>query len=154
MLKTVWRSIIKTKSLSIIHITGLAIAIAASTVLFLTAMFELSFDNFHENGERIGLIYSQSEPETGLKNNSSMPAPLTPQLKATIPSIESATRVLHGNVILKNGEKEFVSTNRFVDPDFLSIFSFPMLSGNKTSLDQLNDIVLTDAMAKKPFWNK
>ena len=151
MLKTVWRSIIKTKSLNIIHITGLAIAIAAATVLFLTAMFELSFDNFHENGERIGLIYSQSEPETGLKNNSSMPAPLTPQLKATIPSIESATRVLHGNVILKNGEKEFVSTNRFVDPDFLSIFSFPMLSGNKTSLDQLNDIVLTDAMAKNLF---
>jgi len=65
MLKTAWRSILKTKSLSAIHIIGLAIAIAASTVLFLTAMFELSFDNFHPNGERIALLYKSSEPETG-----------------------------------------------------------------------------------------
>jgi len=151
MLKTTFRSILKAKSLSIVHISGLAIAIAAATILFLTAMFELSYDKFHRDSDRIAMLYFSSEPETGLKNTSSMPVPLAPTMKASIPSIESITRVKNGNVILKNGEKEFASSSRFVDADFLSIFSFPFISGNTKSLAELDDIVITEAMAKNLF---
>lgn len=151
MLKTAWRSILKTKSLSAIHIIGLAIAIAASTVLFLTAMFELSFDNFHPNGERIALLYKSSEPETGKREDSSMPSPLAPQLKKDIPSIEGITRYANSKLVLKNGDKEFTSTNRFVDEDFFKIFDFPFISGNKNVLSGLDNMVLTENMAKNLF---
>lgn len=151
MLKTAWRSIIKTKSLSIIHILGLAIAIAASTVLFLTAMFELSFDNFHKDGDRIALLYKRSQPEVGKREDSSMPVPLGPQLKKDIPSIESFSRVAHSTVLLKNADKEFEATNRFVDADFLNIFDFPFVSGNKNALSELNNLVITESMANKLF---
>ena len=105
MIKTAWRSISKTKSLSVIHISGLGIAIAAATILFLTAMFELSFDSFHKEADRIALLYNQSEPVTGPKKSSSMPVPLAPQLKTAIPSIDLVTRYGHSTVVLKNEEK-------------------------------------------------
>ncbi|MGO3162074.1 MAG: ABC transporter permease [Sphingobacteriaceae bacterium] len=151
MIKTAWRSISKTKSLSVIHISGLGIAIAAATILFLTAMFELSFDSFHKEADRIALLYNQSEPVTGPKKSSSMPVPLAPQLKTAIPSIDLVTRYGHSTVVLKNEEKEFVSTNRFVDVDFLTLFSFPLIAGNETALDELDDLVITADMAKNLF---
>lgn len=151
MIKAAWRSISKTKSLSVIHVSGLGIAIAAATILFLTAMFELSFDSFHKETDRIALLYNQSEPVTGPKNSSSMPVPLAPQLKTAIPSIDLVTRYGHSTVVLKNGEKEFISTNRFVDVDFLTMFSFPFIAGNEKALDDLDDLVITADMAQNLF---
>jgi len=55
-IKTAWRSITRRKLLSGIHIIGLAIAITTATLLYLTAMYELSFDKFIEDHERIGLV--------------------------------------------------------------------------------------------------
>lgn len=151
MFKTAWRSIIKSKSLSAIHIIGLAVAIAASTVLFLTGMFELSYDNFHKDGERIAMLYKTTEPTTGKRSDSSMPTPLAPQLKKDIPSIENITRYANSTIILKNGDKEFSSMNRFVDADFFKIFDFEFLSGSTNVLNDLSNLVLTETMAKNLF---
>lgn len=147
MLKTVWRSILKTKSLSAIHIIGLAISIAAATLLFLTAMFELSFDNFHQDSDRIAMIYKSSEPQTGKKNELSMPTPLAPQLKKDIPSIAYITRYANSTITLKNRDKEFSSNNRFVDTDFFQIFDFPFIAGNKHALSDPGNLILTENMA-------
>ena len=151
MIKTVWKSILKAKSLSIIHVLGLGIAISAATILFLTAMFELSFDTFHKDGERVALLYHRSEPVTGPKISYSMPVPLAPQLNAAIPSIDLVSRYGHSTVIFKNEEKEFISTNRFVDIDFLSMFSFPFVAGNEKALARLDDLVITEGMAINLF---
>ena len=151
MLKTAWRSLLKTKSLSAIHIIGLAIAITASTVLFLTAMFELSFDNFHSEGNRIAMIYKSSEPATGQKRDATMPAPLAPQLKKDIPGIERITRYANSTIFLKNGDKEFSANNKFVDPDFFAMFDFPFVRGNQQALSDLGNLVLTESMAKNLF---
>ena len=153
-IKTAWRSILKTKSLSFIHILGLAIALATAIVLFLTARFELSYDSFHQDVEHIGLLYSKSQPERGIKYNISMPAPLTPRLKEEIPSIALASRVANGNVILRNGEKQLESINKYVDDDFLSILSFPMLQGDAKALNDIGNIVLDEDMATRLFGQK
>jgi len=150
-IKIAWRSITKAKSLSFIHIIGLAIALAAAIVLFLTARFELSYDAFHKDVDRIGLLYSKIQPERGVEYNTSMAPPLAPLLKAQIPDIEAISRVVNSNIILRNGNKEFESSNKFVDLDFMNILTFPIIEGDKKALNDLGSIVLDEAMANRLF---
>ncbi|WDF70871.1 ABC transporter permease [Sphingobacterium oryzagri] len=141
----------KTKALSAIHIFGLAVAIAASTLLYLTAMFELSFDDFHEHREQVGLMYTEMHPEEGTLRSSTVSTPLAPLLKSAFPEIENVSRYMNIEVILRHGEKQLEATNKYVDPDFLSIFSFPLLSGNKQALNELDNIVLDETTANNLF---
>lgn len=150
-IKVAWRSLRKTKTLSAIHIFGLAVAIAASTLLYLTAMFELSFDNFHQERERIGLIYTESQPEGGIERSATQPTPLAPLLKSAFPEIKYASRYLNAGIILRQGDKQIEASNKYVDPDFLSIFSFPMLHGNAQALHSLDNLVLDETMATSLF---
>lgn len=64
-LKTAWRNIRRQKSFAAIHVLGMGVAIGVATLLFLTAMFELSFDDQHQDRDRIGMLYFQSYPGGG-----------------------------------------------------------------------------------------
>jgi len=150
-LKIAWRNLLKNRVLGGIQIFGLAFAIATATLLYLTAMYELSFDNFHKDKERIGLLYFKSQPVEGTRYNSSVATPLAPLLKSEFPEVKQASRYLNGDVLLRHGDKQFQSDNKYVDPDFLSIFSFSFLHGNEQALNDLNALVINETMAKNLF---
>ena len=151
--KIAWRNLQKNKVLGGIQILGLAVAIATATLLYLTSMYEFSFNNFHKDKDRIGLLYFQSEPVEGLKRSSSAAAPLAPLLKSELPEIELVSRYGNGNIVLRNGDKLLQSNTKYVDADFLSIFSFPFLHGNEQALNDLNQIVIDETMAQNLFGN-
>ena len=52
-LKIAWRSLLKRKVFSIINILGLAIGFGCAILIFLFASHHLSYDRFHNNGDRI-----------------------------------------------------------------------------------------------------
>lgn len=151
--KIAWRNLQKNKVLGGIQILGLAVAIATATLLYLTSMYEFSFNNFYKDKDRIGLVYFQSEPVEGVKRSSSAAAPLAPLLKSELPEIELVSRYGNGNVVLRNGDKQLQSNTKYVDADFLSIFSFPFLHGNEQALNDLNQIVIDETMAQNLFGN-
>lgn len=150
-LKIAWRNLRKNKVLSGIQIFGFAFAIATATLLYLTAMHELSFNDFHKDKQRIGLLYFKSQPVEGTKYSSTMAAPLAPLLKSELPGVKRASRYLNGTVLLRHGDRQFQSDNKYVDPDFLSIFSFPVLHGNEQALKDLDNIVIDERMAENLF---
>jgi len=150
-IKIAWRSLKKAKTLSAIHIIGLAVAIAASTLLYLTAMFELSYNNFHQDIDKIALLYKTSQEDADSKYNATMPVPLAPMVKAEIPGIELASRYLNEDILLRHGEKQFHGSNKYVDPDFLSIFTFSYLGGNTQALNNIDNIVIDDQVAENLF---
>src|SRR5690606_4182773 len=94
-----------------------------------------------------------SEPVEGVKRSSSAAAPLAPLLKSELPEIELVSRYGNGNVVLRNGDKQLQSNTKYVDADFLSIFSFPFLHGNEQALNDLNQIVIDETMAQNLFGN-
>ena len=57
-LKTAFRNIRKNKVFSLINIAGLAIGISSSLVIFLIVSYDLSFDKFEKNGDRIYRVVS------------------------------------------------------------------------------------------------
>jgi len=155
-LKIALRNIRREKVFSAINFLGLSVAFVAAILLFLTAQFEFSFDDFHANKDRIyKLYYKTSRPEK-VDYGAAMPIPVQPSIKAEFPDdIEYATRRLDSGVLVKIGEKSFETDVNYVDPDYLKIFSFEMLVGNKESaLDQLDNIVLRKTTAQSFFGNE
>jgi putative ABC transport system permease protein len=154
-IKIAWRNLWKGRLFNLMNLSGLAIAIACCTLLFLTVFYEFSYDNFHDNIDDIYEVYSVSNRPAGADKNSAMPIPLTPALKAEYPAIKYITRTANSGALIRIGGKTIQQNVHFVDADFLKMFTFPMVSGNvNTALNGLNSVVITEEAAKVIFGNQ
>lgn len=145
------RSLKKNKLTSAINIIGLSISVACSLIVFLFFDLQQHVDQFHENKHQIFNIQPVVENDNGRTLYGNSPVPLGPALKANFPQVTHMSRLSFRGAVLKYGEKIFDETIRFVDPDFLSMFSFPLLSGSKEVLANPTSIVMTEEMAIKYF---
>ena len=151
-LKIAFRTLWKSKGYAAINIVGLSVAFFVSVFLFLTAYFQLSYDSFHQDGNRIFQTYFFSNDPEKAERSGSMPFPLTPALKADYPEVEAAARLLNGSDVVTYKGKYFDKQVMLTDPDFLKIFSFPMIKGNRaTALNDRGSIIISQAMAKSVF---
>ena len=151
-LKIAFRNIWKSKGYAFINIVGLSVAFCVSVFLFLTAYFQLTFDNFHADGDRIYQPYFFSNDPEKADKSTTMPFPLTTALKAEFPEIEGIARIVNGSDVVEYKGKYFDKQIKFTDPDFLKIFSFPLLQGNKDiALRDLSSIIISENMAKAIF---
>jgi putative ABC transport system permease protein len=154
-LKTAWRSLIRGRSFSMINIAGLAVGMAGATLILLWLFNEISFDRFHVNRDRIYKVYAMTDIP-GEKHNTIdvVSQPLGPAMKARFPEVESFARLADvGHFLFTAGEKSFTGLRgEFVDPDFLRLFSFPLVAGDQGQpLGSVNSIVLTEKLARKLF---
>lgn len=151
--KIALRNLWKSKGYTAINVVGLSVAFTIAVFLFLTAYFLITFDSFHEDKDRIYQTYIFSNDPERVSKSGGMPIPLAPILKAEYPEIEGAARIFQGRKILVEYKgKYFDESISMTDPDFLTIFSFPMIKGNKkTSLNDLDNIVISEKMAKAVF---
>ncbi|MFD2573038.1 permease prefix domain 2-containing transporter [Spirosoma soli] len=148
-LRNLWRS----KGYAAVNVVGLSVAFCICLFLFLVAYRQLTFDSFHKDGDRIFQTYFFSNDPDRVSRTGGMPLPLTPALKGEHPEIEAAARVMSGRTSLveyrgKYFDKMVVQT----DPDFLKLFSFPLLKGSReVALRDLSSIVISETMAKAVF---
>src|ERR1700730_2310322 len=78
--KIAWRNVLSHKVTTAINILGLAIGISACLIIWLVTHFELSYDTFHQDKERIYRVVSVIDNDNGGKSYSSQvpfPAALT-----------------------------------------------------------------------------
>ncbi len=58
-LKIAWRNIIKRKLFATINVLGLALGFGSSILIYMFLNYNLSFDNFHNNEDRIYRINTE-----------------------------------------------------------------------------------------------
>ncbi|ASU32529.1 ABC transporter permease [Mucilaginibacter xinganensis] len=151
--KLAYRNIIKDKAYSIINITGLAIGIASSILIFLWVQNELSYDKFHKNANQIYRITNDFGNSKSAANSAGMPA----GLKAEMPTIRNTVRLgLSTATLLQTGAKKFEEKRVFyADPSFMDVFSYPLVKGDRTTaLKQQDAVLITQEMATKYFGNE
>jgi putative ABC transport system permease protein len=151
--KITFRNITRNKSFSIINISGLAIGMASSMLILLWVQNELGYDRFYKNANRLYQLWNKSRGNDGINCWNVTPKPLAMGLKQNYPEIEKATRVGWDEAILFTvGEKKMNVIGTMVDPDFLTMFEFPFISGNvNTALNNPVDIVITEKLARSLF---
>jgi len=158
-LTVIFRSILRNKLFSFIHIFGLAMGLACAFILFMIIRVEYKYDRFHENIDRIYILRKTIFFESGTYTPERTGDAYGPKMSSVFPIIEKASRFrssgeLLFNVILNDGSNmAFLENNgAAVDSSFFEIFTFPMIFGNpQTALSHKYSIVLTESLAEKLF---
>ncbi len=146
-----YRNLYKNKSSSVVNILGLSIAVATSIVAFVFIENQYTMDSFHEKADTIFLVENYIERGEDQQLRGDTPMPLGPAMQAAIPQVVRAIRVASGNPTFRAGNNTFQEFIRYVDPEFLDLFSFDLRLGNKSTPISHNDIVLSDDLATKYF---
>ncbi len=151
--KIALRSLFRNKVFSFINISGLSIGLACCMLIFLYIKDEVSFDHFHEKKDNLYQLTSKVIDKQGKETDMGIAAMIQgPSFKQEIPEIEACVRVQTNNFIIKKGNETFYEDASWVDENFFSVFSFPLLEGNsKTVLSDIHSVVLTDETAEKYF---
>ncbi len=150
--KTLRRNMQKNKLHTAINIIGMAVAFTCSIVLLLVVYFQFSFDSFHANKNRLFEVYNSYNGSQGVTKSDGMGYPAAPALKAEGIGIEKATRYKYGGRAVKYKGKELDLQTKLVDNDFFSMFSFPVVKGNKANpLADLGNAVMSEYAAAKLF---
>ncbi|WP_161987574.1 ABC transporter permease [Arcticibacter tournemirensis] len=149
------RNMWKRKVFTLIQMLGLSISFGAALILFLTAMFEFSFDDFHKNKDKIYQVYRQQYSPRGIENDSPMPVPFAPSAKAELSGIKYISRFGNSGGLLMYNDKFFDLSVKYADPSFLQMFSFPLVSGNASSaLRNADEVIITSSYAEKIMGTK
>jgi len=151
-LRNLWRS----KGYTAVNVVGLSVAFCICLFLFLTAYRQFTFDSFHKDGDRIFQTYLFANDPERVSRTGGMPLPLMPALKAEFPEVEAAARVMSGRTSLVEYRGKYVDKMVIqTDPDFLTLFSFPLIKGSSdVALRDLSSIVVSETMAKAIFGNE
>ena len=150
---TAWRNLTRNKSYTILNITGLAIGVVVCLLIGIWLQREISFDNFHPNGNNIyrlsNTFKSESESFSQAPSGPAFGAHLTEQL----PSVKATCRIFNQNYKLKYADNQFVESKAVcADNNFFNFFGFKLKKGNKNqALKSPDQIVLTEKLAKKYF---
>ena len=164
--KIALRTLQKNKLYSIINVLGLTIGIAAVLLIFRTLNYELGFNKNFSNYDKIVKVVSFDPFEEGDDAHDYCVAiPAMKQMRTDIPQLQKVARVYevwsnltipnpNGGAPLKKFNTPDANTALFADPEFLDIFDFKLLAGDRTSLlKDPSTIVLTKTWAEKCFDN-
>jgi putative ABC transport system permease protein len=152
-LTVAFRNLTRNSIYSFINIGGLAVGIACSVLIFLWVWDEITYDRFHKNADRLGILVTQNVYSDKVLSRTSVPLPAYEFLKTYDNRIKN-TCISHegGDQLLKVGDKVIYREGKFVSHEFLSMFRFPLLRGSvEDVLREPNSIVLTEAVAKELF---
>lgn len=155
-LKIAFRNLAKTKGFSSINIMGLAVGMTACFLIFLYVQFELSYDSFHEKGDRIYRVVADIKTPTEVIVNS-RPAWAVPQnMKSEFPEVDAAVRIAQDRVLVRKGDIKINEENAaWVDSSFFRVFNFKLLKGDPTTaLREQFTTVLSETASRKFFGNK
>jgi putative ABC transport system permease protein len=153
-LKIAWRNLFRNRLHSLVNIGGLIIGFTIGILVLLTVYDQLSFDSFHENKAQLYQAYQSIYRKNATDINPQFGFPAAPVYKEAA-SVKRSTAFLNGGRMVQYNDRELDIPVMLVDEDFLSMFRFPIIKGNKaTPLHQLTDVVITEETAKKIFGNE
>jgi putative ABC transport system permease protein len=155
-IKIAIRTLKRSLSYTIINIFGLALGLTCAILIFLLVNYHLSFDQFHNNDNRIyRFVTEQHRDQVSYVPN--VPPAFGKAFREDYTYGEKVARVCTLTeqlvTIEQNGKvNKYQETASFADPEFFDIFNFPLVSGNPEKfLSAPNTAIITERMARKYF---
>lgn len=145
------RGLVKNPMNSFINVFGLAIAIGLCIFAYAFARWTYNTDQFHEHKNEVYLTTFFANRDGSLQEYGTTPRPLGEMLREDFAHIKKICRVEDRNVIVKHEDNVFHERVRYVDPEFLAMFTFPMKWGTASSLRDVSSIILSEEMSIKYF---
>lgn len=151
----VLRTIRKNPGYAGVNILGLTLGITAFLMIVLVVRYELSYDRFHDDTEKIFRINNELQLSSGNYKYPTTASAFGPTLLNELPEVTAYTRLggAGQQIIIQVETELFKEENHFyADSTFLEFFNFELLRGDRTSvLDAPNSAVLTETAAMRYF---
>ena len=129
--KIAFRNIIRHKTYSFINISGLAIGICCCLLIILFVVDELSYDKYHEKGDRIFRVTNGFSSGNQSRVMAATSYRLADALKTDFPELESVVRLNNTSWRFEYNDNEFQENRVFIaDPEIFNVFSFRLITGN------------------------
>lgn len=154
--KTAIRNLSKSKVFSFINITGLAVGLAAFLLIFQFVSFEQSFDNFHQDVDRIYRVQFERVYSDKHDKSAGLTAGAGPALKEDFPEVEAFSKIWFAGFmsnILTIGDEAFIEKKIFyADETFFKLFAFDLLEGSTEQvLTAANTMAISETKAQSFF---
>ncbi len=160
-LKIAFRNIWKNKVFSLINILGLSIGLSAAFVIGAMVFYDLTFDKFHPDGDRIYRVTTSFKSPDGDFYNAGVTVPLAQALEdLKMEELETVAPFFTAYPLYVDNQE---SGDRFKSPEFVvytdaayfETFDYEWLAGNKQNiLEAPNQVVLSRKRAEKYFPNQ
>lgn len=157
--KIVFRNSKKHPLYVFINLFGLAIGMAVSIVILLYVRYELSYDNYHHDVDRLFRVsraWFNPDGQESLHLGHVAP-PFGPLIQSDFPEdVEASARMMMADPLIKNGDESFVEYEFFMaDPEVFDVFSWKVIEGEgKEALKDADGVILSESTAKRYFGNQ
>lgn len=147
------RSFLRQGLFSFLNVSGLAVGLACTLLIYLWLADELKMDKFHKDIDRVYHIVTNIYNSEGTITWDDTPGPLAEEIKNNIPEVEFVAHIANdGQRLIQYDTKNFLPVGYFTDPEFFSIFSYKIIEGNTANpLPTPSSIVLSKSLAQKLF---
>jgi putative ABC transport system permease protein len=132
--KIAWRNVLRQKGYSGINIIGLAIGIAACLLILQYVSFELSYESFHTNKDRIYRVQLDRYDNGKLSTQWAAGAYAAGNsFKDAIPEIEDYVKLVGRDPVITEVNNQPLKINKvfYTSNSFFSIFTYPLIAGEK-----------------------
>ncbi len=152
-LKAAWRFLKTNKVFTTINAIGLSIALAASFLILLFVINELSYNRFNKNSKRIYRVLNYYDDFNITQSGS--PYILASTLKEEFPQIERSTNIRRFGGFKLKLKDEFISIDEAIatDSEIFDIFTLPLITGSSNNhlLENQSSLVVSRNLAEKFF---
>jgi len=152
--KSVCRNLSRWKSHALINLFGLTLGITCCLLILAYIGYELSYDGYHRNADRIYRIAVRQTQNGRTVETTASPAPVGPTLVQEFPEV--AAWVRFGPTVKRaftyQDRKFFQDGVFYADPSVFDVFSFELVEGDaRTALELPFTMVLTESTARRYF---
>ena len=132
---------------------GLSIGLTVCMLIFLYTKDEITYDRFHENkGQLFRVIQTWQMGKNPAQTIGITNGVMGETFAKEFPEVQQYVRINGVVVTTRKNNVVFTENPLFVDDNFLSVFTFPLLEGSKrTALLDPHSVVVSKDLAKKYF---
>lgn len=149
--KVSMRDLRRNKAFSLINLTGLVAGMTVSLLMLQYVLFETSFDQFHEDYDRIYRVINDRFQNGERVQRGTITYPtIGPAMLQDFPEIEAYTRMTIDSRNYLQYQNELFLVNRYLiaDEHFQTFFSFKTIAGDASrALDDVYEVILTQTFA-------
>ncbi|WP_420388275.1 ABC transporter permease [Roseivirga sp.] len=156
IIKTALRVFWKERAYAFLNILGLTVGITASMLLLIYIQGEKSYDQFHDDIDRIYQVMENQDYSGTIFTTSANPGPLKDAMKEAMPEVEYfAQFTWEQERLFTHNDQSFKENGRVASEDFFNIFKTTFIEGSaKNALTDPTKLYLSKSLKEKIFGNQ